>query len=122
MPNGGTLTLSTATVVVDETHAKRNEAARPGSYVCLGVSDSGCGMAEDVQSRLFEPFFTTKDPAVADGLGLASIAGLVKQHGGWVELSSKPSVGTRVTVFFPAAPTEAPQCNLAALPSSESLS
>ena len=105
MPNGGTLTLSTAAVLVDEAYAQSHEGARPGAFVCLGVTDTGCGMSPEVQARLFEPFFTTKDTAKAAGLGLASVHGLVKQHGGWIEVSSQPGVGTRITVFFPCGPS-----------------
>ena len=114
MPNGGTLTLRTAAVLVDEAHAERHEGARPGAFVCLGVSDTGCGMSPEVQARLFEPFFTTKDTAKAAGLGLATVRGLVKQHGGWLEVSSQPGAGTRLRVFFPCGPSAAPARRAAA--------
>jgi two-component system, cell cycle sensor histidine kinase and response regulator CckA len=104
MPTGGTLTLSTAAVVVNEAHARQHEGARAGTFVRLGVSDTGCGMTPEVQDRLFEPFFTTKQAAGASGLGLASVHGLIRQHGGWIEVSSQAGTGTRLVVFFPCAP------------------
>jgi signal transduction histidine kinase len=107
MPKGGTLTLSTAAVLVDEAHASLHEGARPGAFVCMGVADTGCGMSPEVQAHLFEPFFTTKGSAKAAGLGLASVHGLVKQHAGWIEVSSQPGGGTRMTVFFPCGPSAA---------------
>jgi PAS domain S-box-containing protein len=104
MPNGGTLTLTTSAVLVDEAHARREDGLRTGAFVCLAVSDTGCGMTAEVQSRIFEPFFTTKDTTKAAGLGLASIHGLIKQHGGWIEVRTEPGAGTTMTVFFPYAP------------------
>jgi len=101
MAGGGSLSISTAIIQMDEARARRHEEARPGTFVCLTVSDTGCGMTVDVQARLFEPFFTTKDPGQATGLGLATVHGLVKQHSGWVEVSSQPGAGSRFTVFFP---------------------
>jgi PAS domain S-box-containing protein len=101
MPNGGTLRLNTAAVSVDEGYARRHEGARPGSFVCLGVSDTGCGMSPEVQARLFEPFFTTKDAAKAAGLGLATVHGVVTQHDGWIEVDSEPGTGTKIRVFLP---------------------
>ncbi len=101
MPSGGTLTVATAPVTVDEIHARGHEEARTGRFVCLTVADTGCGMTAEIQDRLFEPFFTTKDPAKATGLGLATVHGLVKQHSGWVEVSSEPGHGSRFNVFFP---------------------
>jgi two-component system cell cycle sensor histidine kinase/response regulator CckA len=101
MPNGGSLTLGTAAVRLDDDQARRQEGSRPGTYVSLTVADNGCGMTPEVQSHLFEPFFTTKSAGKATGLGLATVHGLVKQHSGWIEVSSKPGMGSRVAVFFP---------------------
>jgi signal transduction histidine kinase len=105
MPEGGCLTLRTAALMVDAAYARRHEEARPGAFVCLQVSDTGCGMSAEVQARLFEPFFTTKKTSKSAGLGLASVYGLVKQHGGWIEVSSQPGSGTTMTVFFPCGPS-----------------
>ncbi len=111
MPEGGTLTLSTAAVRVDEAHARQNEGARPGTYVCLTVSDTGCGMTPDVADHLFEPFFTTKGPGKAAGLGLATVHGLVKQHGGWIEVNTQPGAGSQFAVFLPCAGVVSPTGN-----------
>jgi PAS domain S-box-containing protein len=105
MPDGGSVTLSTAAVRVDEAHARQNEGARPGTYVCLTVSDTGCGMTPEVEARLFEPFFTTKGSSQAAGLGLATVHGLVKQHAGWVEVCTQPGAGSQFAVFLPCAIT-----------------
>jgi PAS domain S-box-containing protein len=101
MPNGGTLSLSTALIRVDESHTRQYEDARPGAFVCLTVSDTGCGMTSEVQARLFEPFFTTKETGKSIGLGLATVHSLIKQHGGWIEVSTQPGAGSRFTIFFP---------------------
>lgn len=103
MPNGGTLTIITEVVRVDEAHARRHEDARPGAFVCLTVTDTGCGMTQEVQEHLFEPFFTTKEVAQAAGLGLATVRGLVKQHSGWVEVDTNAGAGSRFAVYFPCS-------------------
>jgi two-component system, cell cycle sensor histidine kinase and response regulator CckA len=106
MPNGGTLTLSLAPVQVNGEYAQKHEA-RPGDYARLTVSDTGCGMTPEVQEHLFEPFFTTKDHSKGRGLGLATVDGLVTQHGGWIEVNSQPGVGSHFSVFFPCVPSAA---------------
>ena len=107
MPNGGLLKLSTAAVRVDAQHARQYDGARPGAYVCLTVSDSGCGMAPETRAHLFEPFFTTKPAAQAAGLGLATVQGLIKQHSGWVEVNTEQGTGSEFAVFFPCASADA---------------
>ena len=103
MPTGGTVTLCTAPVLVDEARARAHEEARPGAFVCLTVADTGCGMTPEVEAHLFEPFFTTKDPAKATGLGLATVHGLVKQHSGWIEVTTQVGSGSKFHVFLPCA-------------------
>jgi two-component system cell cycle sensor histidine kinase/response regulator CckA len=102
MPGGGQLTISTATVEIDAVGAKKNPEARPGRFVCLTVSDTGCGMESVTMAKLFEPFFTTKEVGKGTGLGLATVYGIVKQHQAWIEVSSEVGKGSVFKVFFPA--------------------
>jgi signal transduction histidine kinase/ActR/RegA family two-component response regulator len=102
MPEGGTLTLDTRNVTLDEEYARMVLEARPGRYVRLSVSDTGCGMSPEVQARLFEPFFTTKGMAEGTGLGLAMVYGIVKGHEGFVQVYSKEGRGSTFHVYLPA--------------------
>jgi PAS domain S-box-containing protein len=103
MPHGGQLTLSTSACDIDSAHIRQHHEARPGPHVCLSVTDTGCGIAPENMSRLFEPFFTTKDIGKGTGLGLASVYGTIKQHEGWIEVSSRKGKGTSFKIFFPVS-------------------
>jgi len=105
MPEGGNLVVATSETVVDETRARNYPEASPGRYACLSVSDTGCGIPAEILSRVFEPFFTTKEPGKGTGLGLATVFGIVKQHHGWVNVSSEPGRGASFEVFLPAVET-----------------
>jgi PAS domain S-box-containing protein len=102
MPDGGTLTVETRNVHLDEAFLQPEARATSGPYAVLIVSDTGVGMAPDVAARAFEPFFTTKSPGSGTGLGLATIYGIVTGAGGVVRLYSEPGIGTAVKVYFPA--------------------
>src|SRR3954466_15760158 len=85
----------------------RMAQARPGSFACLSVADTGAGIPPEVLPRIFEPFFTTKALGKGTGLGLATVYGIVKQHRGWLQVSTEPGQGTKFQVFLPAS-TESP--------------
>jgi len=107
MPAGGKLIIATELAEITEEYAENHPDARPSRFVCLRISDTGCGMDEATKARIFEPFFTTKEIGKGTGLGLATVYGIAKQHQGWVEVASEPGQGAAFTVFFPAAsPTE----------------
>lgn len=103
MERGGTLAVSLNAIDIAPDYVQTHAEARTGPHVCLRVSDTGCGMNTYLIGRIFEPFFTTKEVGKGTGLGLATVYGIVKQHEGWVEVTSKPGAGTTFEVFFPAS-------------------
>jgi len=103
MPKGGILQVSTSSVEINDLYLQTHPQARLGSFVCLRVTDTGCGMDSATMSRIFEPFFTTKEVGKGTGLGLATVYGIVKQHEGWIDVASEVGTGTTFTVYFPAA-------------------
>ncbi|MCG8547055.1 MAG: ATP-binding protein [Alphaproteobacteria bacterium] len=101
MPNGGTLTLETRRVHIDDSVAQQDVEMEPGDYVLLAVTDSGTGMTPDVLKRVFDPFFTTKEVGQGTGLGLSMVHGFIKQSGGYVTIYSEPGHGTSVRLYLP---------------------
>jgi PAS domain S-box-containing protein len=101
MPHGGTLTV---TVQLAEVNAaeRTHPDAKSGKFVCLSVTDTGTGISPETLQKIFEPFFTTKEIGKGTGLGLATVHGIVKQHGGWVEVTSELGKGSEFCVYLPA--------------------
>jgi CheY-like chemotaxis protein len=104
MPAGGQVQIGTEKVCLDASCTRSNPEARPGDFVSLSVSDTGTGIAAEHLPRIFEPFFTTKEMGKGTGLGLATVYGIVKQHGGWIEVNTRLGAGTTFKIFLPALP------------------
>ncbi len=102
MPSGGQLSISTALCNFETDETPGHPEARAGRFVRLTVADNGCGMSKATLDRIFEPFFTTKESGKGSGLGLATVYGIVKQHSGWIEVSSEINEGTTFDVYLPA--------------------
>ena len=102
MPHGGTLELALDEVTLDAVASARLPAAKPGPYVRLKVADTGTGIAPAIRDKMFDPFFTTKSPGKGTGLGLSTVLGIVKSHGGFLQVESTVGRGTEFQVYLPA--------------------
>ncbi len=102
MPDGGSLTIATANIYLDEAYCRSYPEIHPGDYVLLTVSDTGHGMEKETLEHIFDPFFTTKGVGKGTGLGLAMVYGIVRQHGGLVTCDSEPNEGATFKIYLPA--------------------
>jgi PAS domain S-box-containing protein len=109
MPGGGRLTIETRAAALPGGRAEDGSDIRPGPYAMVAVSDTGCGMTDEVRAHVFEPFYTTKGQGKGTGLGLATVYGIVKQSGGHVEVESAPGRGATFRVYLPAIGAAGPQ-------------
>ncbi|TVR48417.1 MAG: PAS domain S-box protein [Puniceicoccaceae bacterium] len=108
MPEGGRLHIAAENLTVDQQHASMFTDVRPGRYIVIEVSDEGCGMDGATKERIFEPFFTTKDFGEGTGLGLSTVMGIVRGHGGFINVYSEPGAGSRFSLYLPAEESTAP--------------
>jgi two-component system, cell cycle sensor histidine kinase and response regulator CckA len=107
MPDGGTLTISADNFHVDASHARTNLEAKVGDYVVITVSDTGCGIPQELLERIFDPFFTTKELGKGTGLGLSTVIGIIKNHGGFIKVHSELENGSQFQVYLSAIDTSA---------------
>jgi signal transduction histidine kinase/DNA-binding response OmpR family regulator len=108
MPQGGPLIIETSAMEFDESVREHTPQARPGSFVCLSVSDTGCGIPPKNLPHIFEPFFTTKEVGKGTGLGLATVFGIVQQHQGWINVYSEVGRGTIFRIYLPCLVEQSP--------------
>jgi len=105
MPAGGSLNILARNFLVDDSFASMTPGAKTGPYLLLQVSDTGTGIPKGIIDKIFDPFFSTKEVGKGTGLGLSSVVGIVKSHGGFVNVESEPGRGTTFKVFLPASGT-----------------
>jgi nitrogen-specific signal transduction histidine kinase/ActR/RegA family two-component response regulator len=129
MPQGGRLLIETEVVELDDSYCRFYPQVLPGRYAVLSVSDTGIGMNSETRERIFEPFFTTKERGKGTGMGLATVYGIVKQHGGFIHVYSEPDQGSLFRVYLPAleegfsegSPVKAPAPSLVEMRGTETI-
>jgi CheY-like chemotaxis protein len=113
MPSGGQLTVTAENVLLDETYCRMRPGAKPGRNVAITIKDTGMGIPSEIIDKIFDPFFTTKEADKGTGLGLFSVQGIVKNHGGYIDVQSKPGKGAEFRVVLPATKAgQVPQTEL----------
>jgi signal transduction histidine kinase len=103
MSGGGTMTVKTQNLELDERILTRHPDCPPGKYVAIVVSDTGVGMSQEVTEHIFDPFFTTKERTKRSGLGLSMAYGIVRSQGGIIDVESTVNQGSSFTIFLPAS-------------------
>jgi signal transduction histidine kinase len=106
MPKGGNLDIETKNVVIGKEYSKVHPYAKKGKYVLITISDTGCGMPEEVKDNIFEPFFTTKESGKGAGLGMTTVYGIIKQSNGFIDVFSQPNKGSTFKIYLPCICTK----------------
>lgn len=102
MPNGGVLSITAQNIYIDENYAQVNLNAKVGSYISITVADTGSGIKKEIMDKIFDPFFTTKEIGKGTGLGLSTALGIIKSHGGFMNVYSEIGKGTIFKIYFPS--------------------
>lgn len=108
MPDGGQLTITADKLLLDEAYVRTHLEAKTGAYVRVSITDTGTGIPDSILHRIFDPFFTTKEVGKGTGLGLSAVLGIVKSHGGFVEVQSQPYQGSQFSIYLPACQSVLP--------------
>ncbi|WP_414578145.1 response regulator [Anabaena sp. CCY 9402-a] len=106
MPNGGLLYIEAKNLFIDESYTTMNLDAKVGPYIVVTVTDTGTGISPEILDRIFEPFFTTKEVGKGTGLGLSTVLGIIKSHGGFININTEAGKGSQFTVYLPAQETK----------------
>ncbi len=120
MPQGGILRIEAVNLSLDDTFVRTHLSAKVGNYVKITITDTGTGIAPQILDRIFDPFFTTKEIGKGTGLGLSAVIGIIKSHGGFLDVQSQVNLGTQFQIYLPTSNTPSqPHHNEAQLPSGQ---